>query len=228
MKSSVSYASLFESRPLGQAEVAEIQEVTPRVRVSGLAGALGEYIYSIAFDRRATEKFAEDKGITSDHVRRYLEYLISMRISQVADRRNSGLTRSVEVPNCVYPLLEAFGYFEDPDKGLAIKPVPVGIESEDFSDVITFMKLGGFSFNQGMPLAMAIDQDVFYRLAVTSDNEIVAAQNGNQADPATLLVRIFYDFEMLTSVYGTFRYSYGGVSLYSSAVEGIARLGLSK
>lgn len=208
------------------AQVFNVVEEKPEVRASDIVGLFADYMTGYMSESRGAEKIMQDNGLGVADVKAYLEYLFVLRLEQVSGRRSSAYG-TVEVPVCIYPLLESIGNYENSEEGVYINPVSVDTAKlpNNADKLVRAMRIAGFEFSNSLPLAKAIESDLIYRLSV-KDGVIYSNVGGTSVDPVTLLVRIFYDFQELNSVYGTFRYNMGNVKVVGSALDALARLGM--
>lgn len=226
--------ALSESLESSKLVVNDLLVQRPRVEVGGLTDALGEYLYeTFLATSLAAEKAAERAGIVLHDVQECVRWLLVKRIEQVACERPGSEYKHIEFPLCLYPLVETFGRIENFEAGLDIRPEHPDPKSKKplerpskYDACIRLLRTYGIPMAKGLPIVLKMTSDVFYRLTI-QDGLILAACDGQNVDPATVLTRCFFDMPIL-SIFGTPRYNVGYVAIQGSALSLLVRLGLAE
>jgi len=194
---------------------------------SDMCRSLAQYLYeAVLATSPSAERAFERNQVGLDDVEACVRYVVRKRIEQVAQIRPRYEYKEIEFPMCLYPLVDTFGRVEDYEGGLVIKPeqLDAGQKPEKYDILMTLLKTHRFPVTKGLPVVVVADNELFYRLAISEDGDILAMCDGNDVDPATVLVRCFYTMPMML-LFGKPRYSLGPVSAQKSAFSLLVRLG---
>jgi len=210
------------------AEVAFTEDHTVDIKVSEVLDVLAEYIYAGIYDSLAGARLMETNDVSQHDVSVYIRYLFGLRLEQVSNRMGKADYRIIEIPVCVYPLLEAVGEYEGVESGIFLRPsvekVSVISLPKKSDALVRAMKVANYPFVRGLPISRMVNDDYFYRLTV-KDGRLYCSSGTTPVDPFILLARVFYEFQELNLIYGAYRYSIGDVRTFSSAFDALARLG---
>lgn len=217
----------LEQLPVITPVVDEVLEFPIKVTESGLASILAAYLFEAVMATSPSAERALDRaGLDQESFTQCVIWVIRKRVEQVAKLRPGSEYKHVEFPMSLYPLVEMFGRVESYESGLVIWPeqLDAGREPQQYQDFIRIFKTHGFSVAKGLPRAVNMTTDLFYRLTVR-DGIILAACDGKDIDPSVVLMRCFYDFPMV-SAFGVPRYSLGPVAAQRTALDLLVRLGI--
>jgi len=209
-------------------QVAEVVQKDVAISVASTVGIFAEYVLAIIDDHEAASKMFERGGFTVQDVEHYLADLISLRLMQCRGHKLPIAPSKVEVPVCIYGIIEMIGDYESVDEGLFIRPstsekLHLSLEKADKLSMV--IRIAGMPIESGLPRVTKIKTDGLYRLAV-KDGKIMSCCRGDAVDPVSLLTRTFLDFLPLEDVYGQYRYAYQDIRLVGGAYERLARLGV--
>jgi len=220
---------LSDQLPKVKPVVENLIEEKVHITESDMCEALALYLYEMALATSSSaERAFERNSVTLDDVKSSIRWVIRKRIEQVSKVKPGVEYKDLEYPMCLYPLVDEFNKVEDYEGGLCVGPqqLDAGQKPEKYDMMITLLRTHRIPVARGLPVAVAAEGDLFYRLSI-KDGHILASCNGNDIDPAVVLVRSFYTMPLISQL-GEPRYSVGQVAAQKGALSLLVRLGLKE